>query len=93
MWATDETLQRLQSLLREAMLRAGFLKPDSERSAVRDVMAPILRTRLSRREGRLIEAVLRTLLRALPDTGAGTEADGRAANGAAEPGGRESSRG
>jgi len=93
MWATDETLQRLQSLLREAMLRAGFLKPDSERSAVRDVMAPILRTRLSRREGRLIEAVLRTLLRALPDTGAGTEADGRAANGAAEPGGRESLRG
>ncbi len=89
LWATDETIQRLQSLVREAMLRSGFLKPASERTALRDVMAPMLRSRLSRREGRLIEAILRTMLRALPSAGAKTGADnGRGVVSAAETDGR-----
>lgn len=64
-WATDSALKRIESLLREAMLLSGFLRVEAERTAVRDAMAPLLRARLSKREGRLFEAVLRTVLRAL----------------------------
>lgn len=67
-WATDGVLQRLEALLREVMCLSGFLQAPAERTAVRDVMAPLLRARLSKREGRLLEAVLRTLLRALEKT-------------------------
>lgn len=67
-WATDGALRRLESLAREAMIRCGFLRAAAERTAVRDVMAPLLRARLSKREGRLFEAVLRSMLKALEKT-------------------------
>ncbi|MDR0966059.1 MAG: RNA methyltransferase [Myxococcales bacterium] len=66
MLATDDTLQRIAGLWRQAMLESGFLTPSSgERTAVRDVMSPLLRARLSKREGRLFEAVLRVLIKAM----------------------------
>ena len=64
-WATDEALQRLEGLLREALTASEFLDQGGERGAVRDLMSPLLRARLTRRESRLAEAALHHLLRAM----------------------------
>jgi tRNA/rRNA methyltransferase len=62
MGASDAELGRIEEALRGALREAGFLR-GPERHAIRDLMDGLRRARLSRREARLWEAALRTLLR------------------------------
>jgi tRNA/rRNA methyltransferase len=58
--ATDAELGGLEAALRAALRADGFLA-GPERHAVRDLMAPLRRARLTQREARLWAAALRTL--------------------------------
>jgi tRNA/rRNA methyltransferase len=58
--ATDAELRGLEDALREALRARGFLA-GPERHAVRDLLTPLVRARLSPREARLWVAALRTL--------------------------------
>ena len=60
--ALDADLASLESLLRDVLLRSGFIT-GPERHAVRDLAGALRRARLSRREVRLWTAALRTLAR------------------------------
>jgi tRNA/rRNA methyltransferase len=60
--ASDAELGRIEEALRGALRDAAFLR-GPERHAIRDLMDGLRRARLSRREARLWEAALRTLLR------------------------------
>jgi TrmH family RNA methyltransferase len=61
--ADDAAIQLLRADLSAALLGAGFLQ-NAERSGVDDLLAPILRGRLSRREAELWKAALRSLEKA-----------------------------
>ncbi len=61
--ATDAELGELEEALRTALRAGGFLA-GPERHAVRDLVAPLRRARLTRREVRLWSAALRTMGRA-----------------------------
>lgn len=63
--ATDEALGRIESLVRQVLTQSGFLSSKGERAAVRDLMSPLLRAAPCLREGRLLEAALHTVLKAL----------------------------
>jgi tRNA/rRNA methyltransferase len=58
--ATDAELRALEEVLRTALRERGFLA-GPERHAVRDLLTPLVRARLSPREVRLWIAALRTL--------------------------------
>jgi tRNA/rRNA methyltransferase len=58
--ATDAELGELEEALRTALRASGFLA-GPERHAVRDLVAPLRRARLTRREVRLWSAALRTM--------------------------------
>ena len=58
--ATDAELRQVEAALRDALRGAGFLA-GPERHAVRDLLAALMRARLSRREARIWLAALRTL--------------------------------
>ncbi|MGB8931253.1 MAG: RNA methyltransferase [Anaeromyxobacteraceae bacterium] len=60
--ATDAELSRIEEALRGVLREDGFLQ-GPERHAVRDLMDPLRRSRLGRREARLWEAALRSLAR------------------------------
>ncbi|XXF76059.1 TrmH family RNA methyltransferase [Myxococcaceae bacterium GXIMD 01537] len=70
--ATDAELARLEATLEEALAVGGFLvdsKPG--RTAVRDLFAPLRRSRLTRNEARLWLAALHTLMKRLRRPGPG----------------------
>jgi TrmH family RNA methyltransferase len=58
--ATTDDLRELREVLRETLDVGGFLR-GPERHAVRDLLAPLVRARLTRREARLWLAALHTL--------------------------------
>jgi tRNA/rRNA methyltransferase len=62
--ADDAAIQGLRNDLSSALLSAGFLQ-NTERSAVDDLLAPILRGRLSKKEAELWKAALKTVGKAL----------------------------
>jgi tRNA/rRNA methyltransferase/tRNA (cytidine32/uridine32-2'-O)-methyltransferase len=61
--ATDADLRQLESLLRTVLERSRFLV-DPERHAIRDLLAPLQRGALSRKEAQLWQAALHSLRRA-----------------------------
>jgi len=63
--ASDAELTRVEEALRSALRDGGFLR-GPERHAVRDLMEPLRRARLARREAKLWETALRTLVRGPP---------------------------
>jgi tRNA/rRNA methyltransferase len=60
--ATDAELGALEDALRTALRAGGFLT-GPERHAVRDLVAPLRRARLTRKEARLWAAAMRTMAR------------------------------
>lgn len=58
--ATHAELQRLEQTLREVLRASGFLRAP-ERHAVADLLLPLVRSRLSRKEARLWMAALHAL--------------------------------
>jgi tRNA/rRNA methyltransferase len=58
--ADDAAIQGLRADLSTALLSVGFLQ-NTERSGVDDLLAPMLRGRLSRKEAELWKAALRTI--------------------------------
>ena len=63
--ASDAELAALEDALRTALRTGGFLA-GPERHAVRDLVAPLRRARLTRKEARLWAAALRTMARNRP---------------------------
>jgi TrmH family RNA methyltransferase len=61
--ATDGELRGLEEALGAALLESGFLR-NLERHAVRDLVEPLLRARLTRKEARLWNAALRSFTKA-----------------------------
>jgi len=62
--ATDAELERLRGALEALLSRGGFLV-HPHRHALRDLMTPLLRSALSRREARLWMAALSSVARRL----------------------------
>jgi tRNA/rRNA methyltransferase/tRNA (cytidine32/uridine32-2'-O)-methyltransferase len=60
--ASDAELVGLEETLRRALRERGFLQ-EEERHAIRDLMSPLVRSRLARREVRLWRAALESLAR------------------------------
>jgi len=60
--ASDAELARIEAALRTALRDGGFLR-GPERHGVRDLLQPLRRARLSRREAKLWETALRALAR------------------------------
>lgn len=62
--ATDEQLKRLQTSLKELLAAGGFLK-DEGRPALKQLMAPLIRSQLSKAEVQLWMAAVKSLTKEL----------------------------
>ena len=64
--ATDDELTRVEDSLRKALRQGGFLKKE-ERHAIRDLVAPLRRSRLTKKEARLWASAMLKLAASFSD--------------------------